>query len=197
MLTSWPTGEIVCSLVVMASTPRSNKDLPSQSFTLETSEYNIADATGYKSKRIRSLSSNLETKPRLSYDYNEHIMDQTQDFKSLQDQIQAALLATTRVSGQISSEDLGFQRSLNPQVGTALEEQTARLLELAGSLLRSAASISELQVPVLDDADDVDSNWRNIVDVVDSLLEKTDICLDEYTGVIKRKEAPIADQASS
>jgi exosome complex exonuclease RRP6 len=123
-------------------------------------------------------------------------MDPTQDFKSLQDRIQTALLSTTRVSGQISSEDLGFQRSLNPQVGTSLDEQTERLLELAGSLLKSAASISELQIPVLDDADDVDSNWRNIVDVVDSLLEKTDICLDEYTGVIKRKETPLTEQAS-
>lgn len=124
-------------------------------------------------------------------------MDPTQDFKSLQDQIQAALLSTTRVSGHISTEDLGFQRSLNPQVGTSLDEQTERLLELGGSLLKSAASISELPVPLLGDADDVDSNWRSIVDVVDSLLEKTDICLDEYTGVIKRKETPTIDQASS
>jgi hypothetical protein len=135
--------------------------------------------------------------PASSYDHNEHIMDQTQDFKSLQDQIQAALLATTRASSQISSEDLGFQRSLNPQVGSSLDEQTARLLELAGTLVKSAASISELQIPVLDDVDDVDSNWHSIVDVVDSLLEKTDICLDEYSGVIKRKETPVADQASS
>ena len=123
-------------------------------------------------------------------------MDQTQDFKSLQNQIQASLLSTTRVSGQISSEDLSFQRSLNPQVGTALDEQTERLLELAGTLLKSAASISGLQAPVLDDAEDVDSNWRGIVDVVDTLLEKTDIGLDEYTGVIKRRETPTTEQVS-
>ena len=123
-------------------------------------------------------------------------MDQTQDFKSLQNQIQASLLSTTRVSGQISSEDLSFQRSLNPQVGTALDEQTERLLELAGTLLKSAASISGLQAPVLDDAEDVDSNWRGIVDVADTLLEKTDIGLDEYTGVIKRRETPTTEQVS-
>lgn len=124
------------------------------------------------------------------------MMDQTQDFKSLQDEIQAALLSTTRISAQISSEDLGFQRSLNPQVGASLDEQSERLLELTSSLLKSAASISELQVPALDDADDVDSNLRAIIDVVDSLLEKADIGLDEYTGVIKRKDTPITDQAS-
>jgi exosome complex exonuclease RRP6 len=124
------------------------------------------------------------------------IMDQTQDFKSLQDQIQAALIATTRTSGQISSEDLGFQRSLDREVGPALDEQSERLLELSSKLLKSAASISELPAPILQDVEDVENNWRSVVDVVDSLLEKTDTCLDEYTGIIKRKDSPIVEQVS-
>jgi exosome complex exonuclease RRP6 len=123
-------------------------------------------------------------------------MDQTQDFKSLQDQIQAALIATTRTTGQISSEDLGFQRSFNPEMGTALDEQSERLLSLASALLKSAVSISELRAPILQDADDVDNNWRGVVDVIDSLLEKSDTCLDEYTGVIKRKEPATGEQSS-
>jgi len=122
-------------------------------------------------------------------------MDPTQDFKSLQDQIQAALISTTRTTGQISSEDLGFQRSLNPEVGTALDEQSERLLSLATALLKSAASISQLRAPVLEEADDVENNWRGIVDVVDSLLEKSDTCLDEYTGVIKRNDPILGEQA--
>ena len=122
-------------------------------------------------------------------------MDPTQDFKSLQDQIQAALISTTRTTGQISSEDLGFQRSLNPEVGTALDEQSERLLSLATALLKSAASISQLRAPVLEEADDVENNWRGIVDVVDSLLEKSDTCLDEYTGVIKRKDSILGEQS--
>jgi exosome complex exonuclease RRP6 len=122
-------------------------------------------------------------------------MDPTQDFKSLQDQIQAALISTTRTTGQISSEDLAFQRSLNPEVGTALDEQSERLLSLATALLKSAASISQLRAPALEEADDVDNNWRGIVDVVDSLLEKSDTCLDEYTGVIKRKDSILGEQS--
>src|SRR4051812_6586835 len=114
-------------------------------------------------------------------------MDPTQDFKSLQDQIQQALIATTKTSGQIASEDLGFHRSLDPGVGTALDEQSARLLALSTALLKSASSLSELTTPVLEDVDDVENNWRNVVDVVDSLLEKADTSLDEYTGVIKRR----------
>jgi exosome complex exonuclease RRP6 len=123
-------------------------------------------------------------------------MDQIQDFKSLQDEIQAALITTTRTTGQISSEDLGFQRSLNPEVRSALDEQSERVLGLASALLKSAASISELRAPVLQDSEDVDNNWRMVVDVVDSLLEKADTSLDEYTGVIKRKDAMVTDTVS-
>lgn len=121
-------------------------------------------------------------------------MDQSQDFKSLQEQVQAALVSTTRSAGQISSEDLSFQRSLNPEVGEALDEASGRLLALSTSLLKSAASISEVRAPALEDADDVENNWRSVVDVIDSLLEKTDTCLDEYTGMIKRKDQPTPDQ---
>lgn len=119
------------------------------------------------------------------------LMDQAQDFKSLQDQVQAALISTTRTAGQISAEDLSFHRSFNPEVGSALDEQSERVLALASALLKSATSISELQAPSLEDADDVENSWRNVVDVVDSLLEKSDTCLDEYTGVIKRKDSSI------
>jgi exosome complex exonuclease RRP6 len=121
-------------------------------------------------------------------------MEETQDFKSLQDKIQAALISTTRTSGQISAEDLGFQRTLNPDLGISLDEQSARLLALSNALLKSATSISELSAPVLEDQDDVENNWRNVVDVLDSLLEKTDTSLDEYTGVIKRNESPFVEQ---
>jgi exosome complex exonuclease RRP6 len=123
-------------------------------------------------------------------------MDVTQDYKSLQDQIQAALISTTRTAGQISSEDLGFQRSLNPELGPSLDEQSARLLALSGLLLKSATSISELSAPILENTEDVENNWRNVVDVLDSLLEKTDASLDEYTGVIKRRESPSVGQVN-
>jgi exosome complex exonuclease RRP6 len=121
-------------------------------------------------------------------------MDNAQGFQSLQDQIQAALVSATRTAGQISSEDLNFQRSLNPTLGTALDAQSTRLLALSSSLLKSAASVSGLEAPVLQDVEDVENSWRAVVDVVDSLLEKADTCLDEYTGVIKRKTPPTTEQ---
>jgi exosome complex exonuclease RRP6 len=118
-------------------------------------------------------------------------MEQPPVFKPLQDAIQAALIATTRTVGQISAEDLGFQRSFNREVGEALDEQNARLLGISSSILESAAALTESNAPILQEVDDVDNNWRGIVDVVDSLLERADTCLDEYTGVIKRKGPPV------
>lgn len=119
-----------------------------------------------------------------------------QDFASMQEQIQSALVATTKSVNQISSEDLAFHRSMNPELGKELEEKSKRLLEVAQSLLKSAASVSRLRVPKLQDVDDVENNWRGIVDVVDSLLEKADTSLDEYTDVIKRK-GPGFDEESN
>jgi exosome complex exonuclease RRP6 len=118
------------------------------------------------------------------------------DFKTFQNEVQEALVAVTRTTGKLSAEDLGFQRSLNRDVGPALEEQSERVLALANKLLKSAASIADLRVPSLQDVDDVDNDWRGVVDVVDSLLEKADTALYEYTGVIKRMDNTSADVGS-
>lgn len=120
-------------------------------------------------------------------------MEAFSDFKGLQESIQQSLVATTRSATQISSEDLGFHRSLDPSLATVLDKQNARLLALAERLLGNAANNTEIVRPRLPDVDGVDGNWRGIVDVVDSLLEKADISLDEYTGAVKRL-SPSRDQ---
>lgn len=115
-------------------------------------------------------------------------MDPSQDFKSLQDKVQASLVSATKTVTRIASEDLGFQRTVNPSTGDRLEDQSTRLLSLSTDLLKSAAKATgQKPVGTLEDAEDVDLRWRAIVDVVDGLLEKADICLDEYTGLVKRK----------
>ena len=121
-------------------------------------------------------------------------MEQSGFFKSVQDTVSSALVDTTRTAGHIAGEDLAFQRSLNPSVGHRLDRQNSRLLDLAGRLARGAASGTELAAPQLSNADAVEDNWQAMVDVVDNLLEKTDACLDEYTGVIKRLSPSQQDQ---
>ncbi|KAK3321563.1 ribonuclease H-like domain-containing protein [Apodospora peruviana] len=120
-------------------------------------------------------------------------MDPSQDFKSLQETVQKALVATTRTANGLANEDLQFQRTANPTVGNQLEEKSERLLQLASGLLKSAGKATNQSILALDDADDVEIQWKGIVDVIDSLLEKADTCLDEYTGLIKRKHAPTGD----
>lgn len=124
-------------------------------------------------------------------------MASPQDFKSLQDKVQAALVATVKSVNRVSAEDLPFQRAVNPSVGDDLDSKTTRILELSTTLLKSAAEVCGLSAPDLEDADDVDMRWRSIVDVVDSILEKADTSIDEYTGALKRKDAPAADAVSA
>jgi exosome complex exonuclease RRP6 len=114
-------------------------------------------------------------------------------FKTLQDEISKALVSTTRSASHIGAADIDFQRSLNPAVGSQLDAQNARLLHLAQRLLENAAASSDAVGPKLPDVEAIDANWRGVVDVIDSLLEKADTSLDEYTGVVKRL-SPGAEQ---
>lgn len=115
-------------------------------------------------------------------------------FKTLQDDISKALVSTTRSASRINGADITFQRSLNPEVGTQLDAQNARLLHLAQRLLENAAASSDAVGPKLPDVEAIDANWRGVVDVIDSLLEKADTSLDEYTGVVKRLSPATGEQ---
>ncbi|ETS73685.1 hypothetical protein PFICI_14631 [Pestalotiopsis fici W106-1] len=123
-------------------------------------------------------------------------MDSSQDFKSTQEKVQGALVKATRTSNSIAAEDLNFQRRSNPAAGEALDEASERLLALSTALLKSATKGTNNAAPRLEDADDVDVHWSRIVDVIDTLLEKADTCLDEYTGLVKRKLAPTEEAGS-
>ncbi|KAF5714173.1 Exosome complex exonuclease rrp6 [Fusarium mundagurra] len=123
-------------------------------------------------------------------------MEQSQDFKSLQESVQKSLISTIKTVNRIAAEDLSFQRTVNPSVGQLLEDRTSRILELSTQLLLTAGKACGVKAPKLEDVEDIEMNWRGVVDVVDSSLEKADTALDEYTGLVKRKEPPLADAAN-
>lgn len=109
------------------------------------------------------------------------------DFAHFQSILQSALVETTRSASALAAEDLSFYRTVDPSIGASLDAQNARLLALANGLLGSAtASAPENVRPTLRDMDDVEGNWAKVVDVVDSLLERADTALDEFTGAVKR-----------
>jgi exosome complex exonuclease RRP6 len=108
------------------------------------------------------------------------------EFSSFHEGVTSKVVQTTRTVGQISSEDVGFQRTSSSEFAESLDEQSARLLSLTSSLLKAATAGSDLTAPVIQDEDSVEDNWRGVVDVIDNLLEKADACLDEFTGIIKK-----------
>ncbi|CAD6585716.1 MAG: exosome nuclease subunit [Alectoria sarmentosa] len=114
-------------------------------------------------------------------------------FKDLQNSVSLALIGTTRTAGQISSNDLAFHRASNPSTVPLLEQQNSRLLGLARRLTEFAASGTEFTTPHIVSTDSVEDRWKEIVDVVDNLLEKADACLDEYSGII-RKLSPTQEE---
>ena len=118
------------------------------------------------------------------------------DFSTLQSSISAALVATTRSASALASEDLTFHRSLDPSLAARLDRQNERLLALATSLLGTATATSETvrPPPSLRDIESIDNNWRAVVDVVDSLLERADTALDEFTGAVKRMSPGVESQ---
>jgi exosome complex exonuclease RRP6 len=113
-------------------------------------------------------------------------MDISTEFGPFQERVTSKLVQTTRTVGQLSSEDLNFHRSSSTEISDALDEQSTRLLSLTSSLLKVATASTDVKAPVLDDEDSVEDNWRGVVDVIDTLLERADACLDEFTGVIKK-----------
>jgi exosome complex exonuclease RRP6 len=77
-------------------------------------------------------------------------------FKTLQKEISEALSSTIGSASTIGGADIPFQRSLNPEVGTQLDAQNARLLHLAQRLLENAAASSDAVGPKLPDVEAID-----------------------------------------
>ncbi|EMD00152.1 hypothetical protein BAUCODRAFT_366269 [Baudoinia panamericana UAMH 10762] len=108
--------------------------------------------------------------------------------------ITSALLSTTRSASALASEDLAFHRSLSNSLASALDRQNARLLALSDRLLGVAAPNPSAVRSRLSDIDAAEGNWRAVVDVVDSLLERADTALDEFTGAVKRLSPGAVEQ---
>ncbi|KAJ9297797.1 hypothetical protein DTO271G3_4018 [Paecilomyces variotii] len=113
-------------------------------------------------------------------------MDIAAEFGPFQERVISKLVQTTRTVGQLSAEDLSFHRTSSAEISDGLDEQSGRLLSLTSSLLKVTTAGTDTKAPVLEDEDSIEDNWRGVVDIIDTLLEKADACLDEFTGVIKK-----------
>ena len=118
-------------------------------------------------------------------------------FKVIQNGVSKSLVDISRTASQIAQEDLTFQRTSNLAAMRQLDKHNARILAMAENLTHQAVVGTTANKPKLKSLEGLDDNWRAIVDVVDSLLEKADACLDEFTGFIKRKPAADAVDATN
>ncbi|KAJ5094391.1 hypothetical protein N7456_010252 [Penicillium angulare] len=119
------------------------------------------------------------------------------EFAPFQDKVTASLVQVTRTVNHLASEDLNFHRTSSAELTESIDEQSERILSLASAVLKAATGETDLPLPKLEDEDSIEDNWRGVVDVIDSLLEKADACLDEFTGVIKKLSPSQEDQAAA
>ncbi|KAJ5647908.1 hypothetical protein N7490_004280 [Penicillium lividum] len=116
------------------------------------------------------------------------------EYVTFQEKALAAVTQVIRTASHLASEDLDFHRTNSSDVTEALDEQTERILTLTSAVLKAATNGTDLQPPTLENEGEDsldDKNWRDVVDVIDTLLEKADACLDEFTGVIKKLSPPV------
>ncbi|CAD6888013.1 unnamed protein product [Tilletia caries] len=100
--------------------------------------------------------------------------------------VQHALVPLTRTAAQLpSASDLEFHRSLNPALANKLDSSTHALLDLVNSLtawIDPATAAATALAPASLPSNLTTNVPRAIGDLVDSLLERADINLDEYAG---------------
>ncbi|ANB15721.1 exosome nuclease subunit RRP6 [Sugiyamaella lignohabitans] len=87
----------------------------------------------------------------------------------------SALISTIRNASKVASQDIAFYKSLDKTLEQSSEEVSNRLLGLVNRLV---ASVSPGEVETLTVAQDINTHWKDLSNVIDTLFEKTDISLD-------------------
>ncbi|KAG6879832.1 hypothetical protein C0992_011115 [Termitomyces sp. T32_za158] len=111
-------------------------------------------------------------------------------------QIQGHALKATRNCLSLPN-DVAFHRSMDPEFERDIDKFSSRVLSLANKViaLAVAADTSSPQAKgkaKLENQEDLLDNFHSlVVDSMDQLLERTDICLDEYSGRTKTPAIPV------
>lgn len=108
------------------------------------------------------------------------------EYTPFQEKLSSNLVEVIKLANHLGGQGLDFHRTSSADFAESLDDQSDRILALASAVIKAASTGSGVKGPGLQNEESLDDNWRGIVDVIDSLLEKTDACLDEFTGVIKK-----------
>ncbi|KAJ7123058.1 ribonuclease H-like domain-containing protein [Mycena epipterygia] len=115
-------------------------------------------------------------------------------FPEFNSKVQTAALNATRSAAGLPA-DISFHRSIDSELAEDLDAFSSRVLSLTNNLLALVATADPSQSnrrkgkAKLQTQDDVVDDFHSlVVDSMDQLLERTDICLDEFLG---RTKAPL------
>ncbi|RVD84517.1 uncharacterized protein DFL_006266 [Arthrobotrys flagrans] len=108
------------------------------------------------------------------------------EFATFQKDASLGLVKLVKTAKTLSSGDIAFNKSLDAEFSTVLDNTNTKVLGLINDLVRNATDGSDIKFENFEDADSVETRWSVISEVVDFLLEKADMCMDEYTGTVKR-----------
>ncbi|KAG0229131.1 ribonuclease H-like domain-containing protein [Mortierella sp. GBAus27b] len=122
------------------------------------------------------------------------------DFDAWQTELFATLVKATKASNALPGGDVSFYKTLDPSFAADMNEASGVTLDLCNKLLLQAGGPS---VDLLGDHEDVDDRFHVVVDVVDNMLEKVDIAIDDMTTSRKKgvfgvpQSAPLVASAKS
>ncbi|RKP27840.1 ribonuclease H-like domain-containing protein [Syncephalis pseudoplumigaleata] len=106
--------------------------------------------------------------------------DITDDFEGYANGLFGTLVQAVQQANALPGrDDLSFYRMLNRPLGTTLDTCSGDILDLCNTLMQY---VGRPPSDPFEEAEDVQERFGDVVDVVDSLLEKTDVCLDEMAG---------------
>ncbi|RUP43971.1 ribonuclease H-like domain-containing protein [Jimgerdemannia flammicorona] len=104
-----------------------------------------------------------------------------------------ALVATTKAVNALPLGDLAFYKSLDRTFAEELAICADKALYISNRLVQYAGG-DAIQTEEFKDVDDLIDRYGEVIDVVDNLLEKTDVCLDEILG--RNTSKPVISQTT-
>ncbi|KAF7726458.1 exosome nuclease subunit [Apophysomyces ossiformis] len=119
------------------------------------------------------------------------IPNPAENFKEFQGSLFKALVSATTAATSLPADDLGFYRSLDRDFAKDLDQVGSRLLRLSNQLLQHCAKDTGVDASTFEDIDDVTDRFGGAIDVIDSLFEKADVCLDELQGRTRKPNVQV------
>ncbi|KAF7301136.1 Exosome complex exonuclease RRP6 [Mycena indigotica] len=112
------------------------------------------------------------------------------NFADFNTKVQTAALGATRAAAGLPL-DLKFHRSIDAELADDIDAFSSRVLAFTNNLLAAVSTSRSKGKTKLRNQDDVVDDFHSlVVDSMDQLLERTDMCLDEFQG--KNKAPQIA-----